>query len=161
MTNTGYRIHRDHDSELLLRNPPCARCGRLAHRDSTVVGSHRARYELFTSAYALAELNSTPAGKARRALTLIRDVPLLEEPAGFQDVVNYCIEHQLMPADARGDAAHLALAPMHGMAFLLTWNCQHLANANKTRHLMVLNARLGLQVPLIATPLTLLSSDRP
>jgi len=121
----------------------------------------RAQYELFTSAYVLTELDGAPASKARRALSIIRNVPLLDEPPGFQDVVNYYIEHQLMPADARGDAAHLAIASMHGIAFMLTWNCQHLANANKTRHLTVLNARLGLQVPIITTPLTLLSEDRP
>ena len=64
-----------------------------------------------------------------------------------------------MPAEAGGDAVHLALASMHSIDFLLTWNCRHLANANKIQHLTVLNARLGLHVPVITTPLTLMPED--
>ncbi|MFG0285997.1 MAG: hypothetical protein ACF8R7_16390 [Phycisphaerales bacterium JB039] len=60
-----------------------------------------------------------------------------------------------MPADAAGDAGHLALASLHGIDFLLTWNCRHLANANKMRHMAVLNGRLGLQTPVITTPFNL------
>lgn len=64
-----------------------------------------------------------------------------------------------MPGDALGDAAHLALASVHAVDYLLTWNCKHLANANKTQHLRVLNARLGLHVPILTTPLTLVPED--
>ena len=55
----------------------------------------------------------------------------------------------------------LAMASMHRVEFLLTWNINHLANANKTRHLSVLNARLGLPVPIITTPITLLPEVMP
>lgn len=47
-----------------------------------------------------------------------------------------------MPAGAEGDAMHVAVASMHRMEFLLSWNCRHLANANKIRHLGVLLRRL-------------------
>lgn len=66
-----------------------------------------------------------------------------------------------MPSGAGGDAGHLAFASMHGVDFLLTWNCAHLANANKTKHLSVLNGRLGLSVPILTTPLTLIPEDMP
>ena len=81
---------------------------------------------------------------------------MLEEPPGLPEVVSYYIEHRLMPEEAGGDAFHLGLASMHSMDFLLTWNCQHLANANKIQHLSVLNARLRLPVPIVTTPLTLM-----
>lgn len=61
-----------------------------------------------------------------------------------------------MPTEAAGDAYHLAMASLHRMDFLLTWNCRHLANANKQRHLALLNGRLGLPMPIITTPLTLI-----
>jgi hypothetical protein len=64
-----------------------------------------------------------------------------------------------MPKEAEGDAYHLAMASLHKMDFLLTWNCQHLANANKVRHLTVLNTRLGLPMPVITTPLTLIREE--
>jgi len=39
--------------------------------------------------------------------------------------------------------------------FLLTWNCNHLANANKKQHIRVINTKLGLSTPEIITPLEL------
>lgn len=117
---------------------------------------YRRQYRLYTSSYVFAELELSPPVKFRRATQLLQGVSLLNEPTGFSDVVDYYIEHHLMPADAKGDAAHLAMASLHGMDFLLTWNCRHLANANKIQHLTVLNARLGLLVPIITTPLTLI-----
>ena len=66
-----------------------------------------------------------------------------------------------MPAEAAGDATHLAYASMHGIDILLTWNCRHLANANKMRHVAILNARLGLRTPILTTPFSLLAEDSP
>jgi hypothetical protein len=86
----------------------------------------------------------------------MRHVRLLDQVAGMAEVIDFYVENRLMPVGAGGDAGHLAFASMHGIDFLLTWNCVHLANANKTRHLQVLNARLGLPVPIITTPFNLI-----
>ena len=64
-----------------------------------------------------------------------------------------------MPRDPAGDALHLALASYHKCDFLLTWNCQHLANANKFGHIRRVNTLLGLFVPDLVTPLELLGED--
>jgi hypothetical protein len=64
-----------------------------------------------------------------------------------------------MPADPLGDALHLALASYHRCDFLVTWNCRHLANANKFDHIRRLNALLGLFVPALVTPLELLGDE--
>jgi len=42
---------------------------------------------------------------------------------------------------------------------LVTWNCDHLANANKFDHIRRVNTILGLFVPTIVTPLELLGDD--
>ncbi|MFG0284629.1 MAG: hypothetical protein ACF8R7_09430 [Phycisphaerales bacterium JB039] len=116
-------------------------------------------YELVTSGFVVAELHRSPQPKSSQSLSLLDSVPLLDEAAGVRDVAAYYIEHQLMPKGAAGDAAHLAMASVHAIDFLLTWNCQHLANANKVRHLAVLNARLGLPVPVLATPMNLIPEE--
>ncbi len=43
--------------------------------------------------------------------------------------------------------------------FLLTWNCEHLANANKFQHIRRINSMLGLFVPSLVTPLELLGEN--
>jgi hypothetical protein len=66
------------------------------------------------------------------------------------------IQHKLMPGDPGGDALHLAVASYHKCDFLVTWNCRHLANANKFGHIRRVNTLLGLYVPALVTPLELL-----
>jgi hypothetical protein len=48
------------------------------------------------------------------------------------------------------------LASFDKCDILLTWNCKHLANANKFGHIRYTNSMLGLYVPAIVTPLELL-----
>ena len=66
---------------------------------------------------------------------------------------------KVMPSNPVGDALHLALASLHRCDFLLTWNCRHLANANKFDHIRRVNTLLGLFVPALVTPLELLGNE--
>ena len=43
---------------------------------------------------------------------------------------------------------------------LVTWNCSHIANANKFPHIRRINALLGCETPQLVTPLELLASER-
>ncbi|MFN0135857.1 MAG: hypothetical protein ACKVS9_07035 [Phycisphaerae bacterium] len=117
---------------------------------------YRHPYELTTSEAVLAELGFAPARKAKEAAALLRPVKLLVEPPELDDVIGYYIDHKVMPAAATGDAYHLAIASLCSVDYLLTWNCKHLANANKMRHISVANQRLGLHVPILTTPLSLM-----
>jgi len=89
-------------------------------------------------------------------LRLLHDLPVLAaDPAVFEIVEAY-IQHRVMPADPLGDALHLAFASYHRCDFLVTWNCKHLANANKFGHIRRVNSILGLFSPALVTPLELL-----
>ena len=83
----------------------------------------------------------------------IRLVPVEE---AIIEIVQTYLERELMPRDPTGDALHLALASYHKCDMLLTWNCRHLANANKFPHIRRINTMLGLYVPALVTPLELL-----
>lgn len=112
-------------------------------------------FELVTSRFVLNELSLAPPSKRDDCLALLRGVRVLPEPDRVALVIREYIRHALMPADDVGDAAHLAMASLHRVDFLLTWNCKHLANANKIPHIQSINRRLGLGVPILATPITL------
>ncbi|MDI6795245.1 MAG: hypothetical protein QME81_20685, partial [bacterium] len=75
------------------------------------------------------------------------------------EIAQTYIDHYLMPQSLKGDALHLAYASFYKMDFLLTWNCNHLANANKKQHIAILNTRLHLAVPEIITPLQLFHEE--
>ena len=75
------------------------------------------------------------------------------------EIVETYIRHKLMPNERGGDAVHLAIASYYKCDILLTWNCSHLANANKFNHVRRVNTLQGLFVPVLTTPLELLGED--
>jgi hypothetical protein len=65
----------------------------------------------------------------------------------------------LLPSTADRDAAHIALASVHEMDILLTWNCRHIANAAIQHRLRNLVEAADLTLPVICTPEELMESD--
>jgi hypothetical protein len=53
---------------------------------------------------------------------------------------------------AATDAVHIAIATMHGMDYLLTWNCAHLANAEIIPKVRAVCENAGYVCPMICTP---------
>lgn len=117
------------------------------------------RYDLVTSDAVLDELEDGDYPSRDAALAFARALPLLEITPAVGEIVAAYLQHRLMPADPTGDALHLALASYHKCDFLVTWNCNHLANANKFGHIRRVNTLLGLYVPILATPLELLGES--
>ena len=121
---------------------------------------YRLGYDLVTSEAVLDELENGDYPQKNDALALMDIVPLLDIDNAVADIVAAYIKHTVMPADPAGDALHLALASYHRCDFLLTWNCRHLANANKFAHIRRVNGLLGLFVPALVTPLELLGQEK-
>jgi predicted nucleic acid-binding protein len=119
----------------------------------------RERYSLVTSEAVLDELHDGEYPSREAALALVQDLPWLEVTPAVAEIVEAYARHRLMPADPTGDSLHLALASYHKCEFLVTWNCLHLANANKFGHIRRVNNLLGLYVPVLATPLELLGEN--
>jgi hypothetical protein len=113
-------------------------------------------YRLVTSEAVIEELEGGIPEHAKARLELVVGLPLLPVEPEIAVIVRAYIRHQIMPANPTGDALHLALASYHKCDFLVTWNCVHLANANKFGHIRRLNSMLGLFTPTIATPLELI-----
>lgn len=117
---------------------------------------HRPSYDVVTSDAVIDELTRGEHPVKAKALALVEVLELLPIESEIADIVAVYIEHKVMPSDPLGDALHLALASYHKCDFLLTWNCRHLANANKFGHIKRINTILGLFVPTLVTPLELL-----
>jgi hypothetical protein len=116
-------------------------------------------YELVTSPAVLDELAGGSPERSAVRLDLVRTLPLLPIEPAITEIVQAYIQYKLMPTDPGGDAMHLALASYHKCDFLVTWNCRHLANANKFGHIRRVNTMLGLFVPALVTPLELLGGS--
>jgi hypothetical protein len=75
--------------------------------------------------------------------------PLTPEVA---EVVSRKMASGKIPPKAAADAAHIPIAAVHGMDFLVTWNCVHIANATNARALALLCREQGCDCPVICTP---------
>ena len=117
--------------------------------------SARQRHDLVTSPAVIEELREGDYPSRSECLELVGSLPLLAIEPAVVDIVEAYIARHVMPADPAGDALHLALASYHRCDFLVTWNCRHLANANKFGHIRRVNTLLGLYVPTLVTPLEL------
>lgn len=119
------------------------------------------RYQLVTSEGVIAELEEGEYETQAEAVGLMRNMPRLEVDDDIANILDVYLANHLMPKERLGDALHLALASYHKCDFLLTWNCSHIANANKFEHIRIINTRLGLFVPALVTPMELCEEDTP
>jgi predicted nucleic acid-binding protein len=125
-----------------------------AHQQLTVArwDQQRAYYELFTSQVVLAEARAGDPEAAQRRLAVLERLPLLDVTDAAIALAATLITGQALPAQATQDALHLALACVHGMEYLLTWNCTHLANARLRGRIEQVCREAGYVPPIICTP---------
>lgn len=57
-----------------------------------------------------------------------------------------------IPERSRIDASHLAVAAWHGVDYVLSWNCKHIASGRVQRILEDLNRELDIVTPTVCTP---------
>ena len=120
---------------------------------------YRQNYRLLTGAPVIEELSRGEHLRKQEKLQLLADVELLRVTDAVSEAVEVYVERYVMPRDPAGDAAHLALASFYKCDYLLTWNCVHLANANKTGHIRRVNMLLGWHVPQLVTPLEMIGES--
>ncbi len=118
---------------------------------------HEERHNLtlWISAESLTELRGGQYPNKRAVIDCISSIPALSYDVRIYEIAQVYLKNYLMPLSLSGDAVPLAYASYYKLDFLLTWNCNHLANANKKQHILIINAKIGIPTPEIITPLEL------
>lgn len=126
----------------------------LAHQQLTREWWDTARheYELYSSEIVFAEAEKGDPTAARARLDVLRETQQLAASAVAEELVPILLRQAGLPTKALADMAHIALATVHGMQFLLTWNCKHIANANVLRAVARTCRERGYELPVICTP---------
>lgn len=115
----------------------------------------RSNFDLFISQFVLDEASSGDVDAAARRLTALQEASLLDVTEDAIVLAENLIAAGGLPAKARIDALHIAIATVHGMDYLLTWNCKHIANASLRGRIEDLCREAGFEPPVICTPLEL------
>ena len=112
----------------------------------------RNRFELWASELVVEEASAGDASAAAERLKVLNTIEMLDitEEAGF--LATALIERGSLPAKASADALHIAIAAVHNVDYLLTWNCKHIANAEIRPVIESVCRNMGFIPPILCTP---------
>lgn len=112
----------------------------------------RQSFDLFVSQLVLDEVAAGDPVAAQERLAAINDLALLDITDEVGALAAALVSSLALPQKAVTDAAHISLAAVHGMHFLLTWNCTHIANAEMSVAIQRICRENGYACPVICTP---------
>jgi hypothetical protein len=116
----------------------------------------RANFNLFASLLVIQESSAGEAIMARKRLDALEGIPLLDVNKEAVGLARILVDKGPIPREAAVDALHIAVATVHGMDYLLTWNCKHIANAEMQTAVAASCRSAGYEPPVICTPEELL-----
>ena len=117
--------------------------------------SAREAFDLFISQFVLDEAAQGDPEAADRRLAALDDISLLDATADATSLAESLVAGGGLPPKARVDSFHVAIATVHGMDYLLSWNCKHIANAMLRGGIEAICRAAGYEPPVICTPLEL------
>jgi len=111
-------------------------------------------YEPVISALVLGEVRDTPDPVRRRQIEeLIEDFAVLEITSKAETLADELVGRGAIPARYRDDALHVAVAVVHQVPLLASWNFQHLVNLKARRSINLIGALLGHgQIEILSPP---------
>lgn len=126
---------------------------RAAHQQITREWwAHRGGFELFPSRLVIQECQAGDAQAAADRLAALANIPLLEPTSEAATLAEALMREVPLPERAAADALHIAVAAVHGVDYLLTWNCTHIANVTLRPRIEAACRAAGYEPPLICTP---------
>jgi predicted nucleic acid-binding protein len=112
----------------------------------------RGRFEVYISVLVVEEAKAGDSDAAQRRLAAISGLPILEINDAAEELAKRLIDGGLIPETSTEDALHIALATVHGMDFLLTWNFRHINNAELKAQIRAVIEAVGYECPVICSP---------
>jgi predicted nucleic acid-binding protein len=116
----------------------------------------RAKFELFISQFVLDEASAGDELASAERIRALSNISLLDVLPEAADLAEALLAKAALPARARLDALHIAVAAIHKMDFLVTWNCKHIANPAQRPIIESTIQMFGYDAPIICTPQELL-----
>lgn len=114
--------------------------------------THRSRFHLYASQLVIREASGGDPEAADARLRALDGLALLEILPTAVTLSQALVARGALPQKATADALHIAVAAAHGIEYLLTWNCKHIANA-EIRPLIERTCRAhGVEPPVLCTP---------
>ncbi len=114
--------------------------------------TRRALFQCCVSQVVIDEASAGDTSEIQKRLAVIADLSILEASSDAEELAARILSAGALPARAVRDAAHVAIAAVHKVDYLLTWNCKHLANAQVARQIEKVCHLHDRAMPRICTP---------
>jgi hypothetical protein len=88
----------------------------------------RRNFEIWTSALTPSELRAGKFPRQQECQRMARRLRCLTFTGTAKELAKEILRLMMVPPKKEADAAHLAIATIHEMDYLLTWNYAHMAN---------------------------------
>lgn len=134
----------------------------LPSRDLLVAAHQQATHEWWAnrrnefancvSQVVIDEVSVGDPAEVQKRLAIIGGLAVLEITEDTESLTQAIMAAGILPPHAVRDAAHVAVAAVHAIDYLLTWNCKHLANAQIARRIALVGEKLGYRMSIICTP---------
>jgi predicted nucleic acid-binding protein len=121
--------------------------------------TRRGDFDVYVSQVVVREAGQGDPDAAARRLAAIEALPRLALTVEVEALAGALVAEGPLPEKAADDAVHLALATVHEMDYLLTWNCTHLANAEMMAGVRRLLEGKGHTPPIVCLPEELLGEQ--
>jgi hypothetical protein len=109
-------------------------------------------FELCVSQLVLEEAGDGDPQAAQERLDVLATMTTLEIKEEAVELAEELVRSGALPAKTGNDALHIAIAAIHRVPYLLTWNCRHMANATMRAQIESVCASKGFKAPIICTP---------
>ena len=119
----------------------------------------RQQFDLVVSPLVEDEASRGDPEAAKRRVQIIKPLRQIEPTPEVGLFTQQLLKQGALPKTAADDALHIALAVVHGMDYLLTWNCRHIDNARTKPVIRRLCQDTDYHFPEICTPEELLGES--
>jgi len=116
-------------------------------------------FDLVTSTETRNEAGEGNLEMAEARLVLLRGIRVIPVTEEASDLARMLVATGLVPATASPDAVHIALASVHQIDFLVTWNFKHIANPHIRERMRAKINETGYRMPVMCSPEELLNDD--
>lgn len=114
--------------------------------------TRRSDFELYVSPLVLQEAAGGHAARARRRVEALHGIAVLGTTPEAVRLAAALVAQGPIPQRADVDALHIAIAAVHGIDYLVTWNCTHIANAAMRSQIETICRSVGYEPPALCTP---------
>ena len=116
------------------------------------------KFEFVISPIVRAEIQQGDPTAARQRLEMISHLRILDPFPEADILAQKLLDAGAVPQNSLTDAQHIAIATVHSIEYLVSWNHKHIVNEHKREHINQVCQTAGFQPITICTPIALMEN---